>query len=330
MKIGSASIKTPAQQIILHNLSFTSPFSKEQFVDRQKFSRELYHLVLPSLVINNVNWWSLINEEGLVADEIDAQEGSLSIYLDRSLPPHSKVGNFPNQLLMKIPMKMRVNKLKISRLDFSYEEYSPLSIQSGTIYIDNVELGSINISNERRKKAKPVVAQGSGLFMHTVPMQADFSFDMSHPKLGKFSSGIKANGFDGTLINSFAEPLGLMKIENGVLQKTEVKISGDKWKASGDVLVMYKDLKLSLLEKDAGKKELDKKDLTSTVANLFVLKKDNPRGDNKPRREKAEFKRIAEGGFFMLIWKTMMVGTLRTIGAPEKIAHKTVGKQQKK
>jgi hypothetical protein len=330
LKIDSVMIRAPEQSVSLSNLSFTSPYNKQQFEAKQKFRRELYHLVLPSVTINNIDWWKLLNQEEVVADKIQTKNGQLSIYLDRSLPPHSKMGNFPNQLLMKIPIQMKVQTLNMSGLNFTYEEYNPVSKESGKIYIDNINLSVHHVSNVKQKRMEPMMAKGSGLFMHKIPLNTEFSFDMNHYKSGIFSCNIKADGFDGTLINNFAKPLGLVKIENGVLEKVRTTISGDQWKAHGDVLVLYKDLKLSLLEKDKGKKELDKKDVTTFVANNFVLKENNPAANDHPRREKAEFKRIPDGGFFMLVWKTMMVGVLKTIGAPEKIASKTVDDQQKK
>jgi hypothetical protein len=118
-------------------------------------------------------------------------------------------------------------------------------------------------------------------------------------------------------------PLGMTKIKSGVIQKVEAKIKGDQWQANGNILILYKDLNLSLLEKDKGKAALDKKDVTSFIANAFVLKKNNPKKGEEPRKETAEFKRIPEGGFFMLVWKTILAGALKTIGAPVKLASKT-------
>ncbi len=46
------------------------------------------------------------------------------------------------------------------------------------------------------------------------------------------------------------------------------------------------------------KRKLDKKGFTTLVASLFILKKDNPKDGKEVRNEKAEFKRIPEGGFF--------------------------------
>ena len=327
LKVYNVMVKAPQQQITLTGFSFSSPFDKTEFVKKQKLSNELYNVSLPSVTISGVDWWTLLNEEEVVADVVSVPAGKLSIYLDRRLPPKNKMGNFPNQLIMKMPMRMNIGKLDISNLDFSYSEYNPVSQQSGTLYIDNVKLNTSNVSNMH---TKPMAVKGTGLFMHTVPMQADFVFDMANHRSGKFSAFIKMQGFERSRVNSFVMPMGMMKIEEGTVQSGEANISGDQWKANGNVVILYKDLKLHLLEKDKGEKALDKKGFTTLVANLFVLKKSNPKGDDASRREQASFKRIPEGGFFMLVWKTMLVGILKTIGAPEKLAYKTATTATKK
>ena len=66
--------------------------------------------------------------------------------------------------------------------------------------------------------------------------------------------------------------------------------------------------------------------MTSFLANAFVLKKDNPKEGESLRNVQAEFKRNPDGGFFMLVWKTIMAGALKTTGAPARMANKTVRK----
>lgn len=114
----------------------------------------------------------------------------------------------------------------------------------------------------------------------------------------------------------------MMKLEKGELQKLEANISGNELAASGDVQVLYQDLKLSLLEKGKGNAGLNKKHVTSFLANLLVLKGDNPKKGKAPRTVEASFKRDPEAGFMALVWKTILVGVLKTIGAPEKMAYK--------
>jgi hypothetical protein len=329
MKIGAVTIKAPQDNVQLTNVSFTSPFNRAQFSKRQKKSKELYNLSLPSVTLRNVNWWALLNAEEVVADELHTTGGRLSIYLDRSLPPRNRMGNFPSQLLMKLPVQLRIAKARMRDLDFSYAEYNPLSKATGTIYLDNVQLRITNLSNERRLHPQPLTIAGSGLFMHAVPVTAQFRFDMARYKSGAFTAHIKMKGFNGALINPFTEPMGMMKLERGTLQSAEATVRGDERQATGVVFIPYTDLKLAILERDTDGKALDKKDVTSLLANLLVLKRDNPKPGEAPRRETAAFTRIPEGGFFMLIWKTILVGALKTIGAPTNIARKTVSSSLK-
>src|SRR5215203_404376 len=106
--VAKVSIQAPEQKLTLSNLSFSSPLNKEQFSRNQKFSKEYYRLSFPSVTISDVNWWNLVNEEEVMAKQINVNRGKLFVYLDRSLAPKSKMGNFPVQLLMKLPITINI------------------------------------------------------------------------------------------------------------------------------------------------------------------------------------------------------------------------------
>ncbi len=327
LKIAGVSVNAAQKQITLNKFSFGSPLSKQAFVKKQKQAKEMYGLSIPTVTLTGVDWWSLLNEEDVLATEVEMRGGKFSVYFNRSLPSKKKLGNFPNQLLLKLPFKLDIARIKIRNLDLSYEEYNPLSQQSGTIYFDNA---SMDITNAGNQNKAPVVVNGTALLMHQVPVRARFEFDMRRAKSGRFSASVhSATPYAGSLLNSFTAPLGMMRVEKGELKKLDATIRGDETGASGTVQVLYNDLKLALLEKDQGKTTLDKKDVTSLLANLVVLKKDNPKGGKTPRVEQGSFQRDPTGGFMMLVWKTILVGVLKSIGAPTKLAYKkqTAAKQ---
>lgn len=327
LKIAGVAVNAAQKQITLHNLSFGSPLSKQAFVKKHRQAEEMYGLSLPSVIITGVDWWSLLNEDEVQANNVKTSGGTFRVYFNRSLPPKKKFGNFPNQLLLKLPFKLDIARMQIRNLDLTYEEYNPLSQQSGTVYLDNASMEITNASNQNKT---PVVVSGTTLFMHRVPIQARFEFDMRQAKAGRFSASILSNTpYEGSLLNSFAAPLGMMKVESGELQKLSATISGDETGARGTVQVLYKDLKLALLEKDKGRTTLDKKDVTSLLANLVVLKKDNPKDGRAPRVEQGSYQRDPTGGFMMVVWKTVLVGVLKSIGAPTKLAYQkqTAAKQ---
>lgn len=323
-RIGDVSVDASQKTAALKNISFASPLSKEAFVKKQKIAKELFNLDLPAANIKGIDWWAMLNGDEIIANNVQTTGGKLAVYFDRNLPPRNRVGNFPSQLLMKLPVKLNIEKMQMKNLDVSYEEHNPVSGQSGTVYLDNTSLDFANVSNTG---SKPILVNGTALLAHKVPVQASFRFDMKQYKSGKFSASISSNTpFDGTLLNAVSMPLGMLKLQSGTLQKLSADIAGDEQSASGDVTVLYNDLKLSLLEKDKGKTALDKKDVTTFLANLFVLKKDNPKNGKAPQTEQAKFTRDPTGGFVMVVWKTVLVGILKTIGAPEKMAYKKPAK----
>ncbi len=326
LSIATVSVEAPEQKLTLTNLSLSPQLSKEAFVRSQKTAKEYYQVSFPSVTLNGVNWWNLMNEEELVTKEINIPAGKLSIYLNRSLPPASKMGNFPGQLLMKLPMKIKVNRVKAENLELAYEEFNPVSQQSGTLHINNIAMDIANVSNFKGGDQSPVTIKGKGMMMGKIPINADFVFSRKNYQSGSFSASILASeAFQGSLINPFAIPVGMVKIERGALQQLKASIKGDERQASGDVSILYQDLKLVLLEKDKGQAELDRKGVTSFFANAFILKKDNPKKGDAVRTAQVNFERIEEGGFFMLIWKVIMTGALKTVGAPTKIARKKMG-----
>jgi hypothetical protein len=71
--------------------------------------------------------------------------------------------------------------------------------------------------------------------------------------------------------------------------------------------------------KDSG---FRKKSIFSFLANTLVIKNENPSDNNEPRTGEGTFKRDPQGSFFNLIWKTVLLGILKTTGIPEKKAYK--------
>lgn len=165
LAIGKVNVEAPAQTLTLADFSLSSPLNKKEFSSRHKFAKEYYQLSFPSITMSAVNWWSLLNEEEVIAQEINIPGGRVSMYLDRSRPPTSKMGNFPAQLLMKLPIKISIDRLKVSGLDFSYEEFNPISQQSGTIVMNDIFMNIANVSNMNVKRSKPVTVDGKALLM---------------------------------------------------------------------------------------------------------------------------------------------------------------------
>ncbi|HEV7333391.1 MAG TPA: hypothetical protein VGN63_20320 [Flavisolibacter sp.] len=319
--IKDAFINATAKQVVLKNLRYGSTVNKEAFMKKQRHATEMYNLALPSVIINGMDWWPALNGDAIQADNIQTKGGKLNVYFDRRLPPQNKMGNFPNQMLAKSQMGIHIAKLQVRNMDIAYEEFNPVSGQTGTVTLKSTALTVSNLHNNK-KKDEPVTVSGSSLLLGSIPLKASFRFNMENAKKGAFSATLSSDGFDGQVLNSITRPLGMLNIDEGRVEKFSVTMQGHEWGAKGTANLLYNNLKLSMLEKNKEGKGMNDKDLISLLANVFVIRNGNPWWLNgKKQTKEASFNRDPNSGFMNLVWKTAFTGILKTIGAPEKMAN---------
>ena len=321
-KTGAITILAEQHKIILLNVDFCPRGNRKQFESKLQFRKDMYHIVLPKVILYDVDWWAMMNHEKFIAKKGDISGGSFKIFFDKSLPanPVIKADNFPQQLLMKIPLSVSITNLNLKNVNVSYEEYNPKAKQSGVVIFDVLNARVNNVSNIGADIKKHPVADFSanGLFMHHIPMRARFTFNLSKYKTGDFTADITMDTLDKPVITSFAEPLGLFSVKTGELQHGIAHIEGNNSDAKGKVAISYSNLYINPLKKAGNDGVLKKKHLTGLIANVFLIKNENPAKGNQLRQPVYSVKRDHHSNFFNLIWITILTGILKTIGIPVK------------
>lgn len=324
-KFGTITIFTARKDLKATDVRLEPKYSRYEFSKHINKQKQWYQFFASSMELKNINWWKLMNKEEIKAEGGSINTAKLNLYYDLSLPPDAPhMHNFPHQLLMKVPIPITINRIKINGLDVSYQEYHPKVDTSGKLFFDKINGTITNITNvpERIKKNSQIVATASAIFMYQIPMTGTFRFNLANYKNGGFSASFTVSGFNTPVLNSLAEPFGDVMIKKGNVHSTKADIAGDNYHGHGKVLMLYNDLHLTPLKRDESRASgYKKKSVYSLLANKLVLKDDNPSGDKEPRVGEADYKRDPQGSFFNLVWKSALVGILKTIGAPERLAY---------
>jgi len=325
LKADAVSISAPENMMQISGFSLKPAMSRAAFDKASGFRKEQYDITVKNISMNRINWWDLLNEEGLTADTMKISDSRVKVYLNRSLPapPKSKVGSYPHQLLMKLKLPVKIDEIKVAGLDLSYEEYNPKSEKTAAIYFDNTSGTISNITNQagaiRKNQYMRVSAHTS--FMHDAPLQSDFAFDLTHYKEGKFHVDMQMTEIDKDQLEKMANRLGLFSIKSINIKRLQAHVDGTDMVGKGTVLLLYNDLKIMPLKKDGNSKSgMKQRNLQGFIINSFVLKDKNPFGNEKPRNPTAQFARETDKSFFNLIWKTILVGILKTVGANPALA----------
>lgn len=326
-KCNSVTISTVQNNVTALNIQLHPRFNKQEFESHLHERKEMYNLIVPKLTLSGINWWNLANQKNIIARKAVISNGSCNIFLDRALPFRKvKVNNFPQQILMRIPVQMYITKTLIRNCELAYSEYNPGMDKTGTIYIDHMNGEVNNITNMRAqiRKHKLLKITSSGLFMHKIPMTNGFTFDLSKYKTGKFTMDLNIGVIDSSILNPITKPMGEFMIKKGTIQKGVAHVTGDNFKATGKGELLYNNLYLIGLKKDKNKPGgIKKKSIISFFGNVFVIKDHNPSKGEPPRIVDFNFERESKTTFFSLVWGTIYLGILKTIGLPASFAHKS-------
>src|SRR5258705_6146281 len=107
--------------------------------------------------------------------------------------------------------------------------------------------------------------------------------------------------------------MGPATIKTGMINGTEFNLQGHDYGMDGTVKFLYEDLRVTMLEKDKGAKELDKKSLQTFIANV-AIKNSNPKKNQDVRVAQVHFDRDMNRSIFHLSWKTLFKGLRQTAG----------------
>ena len=326
-KIGSIQIDATQRSLAAQQVAYIPRGSKSQFEKRLQYQDNRFNMQFPKIIARNIDWWALTNNESFTTDEVELYNATIEDYVDRRLPETGtgNIRDFPPQLLMEVPVKMNIKTLRLHKMNLSYEEFNPSSNKNGTISFNNIDGTISNISNIPAVMSKYAYTKATlkGLFMNSVLLTSNFSFDLKKSSTGNFSMQMNVDSIDKDVLNSIAEPLGLFTIKTGKVTKAGVKIKGDNYKSEVNLLMLYNDLHLIPLKKNEGNDtSMHKKTVIGFFANTFIIKNNNPAHDNDPRIINTNVNRSPSEAFFGFIWKSILTGILKTIGLPEKFGGK--------
>jgi len=314
------NINAASKSVTMRNISFDPRRSKQEFYSGRTTRKEMFHFKVPMIRFNNVSWWTLLNKETMVADEVEIPEGELRIYLDKSLPkPVVPNGSFPQQLLMKLPFPINIKRLNVSDLDLAYEEYNPIAGRSDVVRFSNLNAtasGFTNISSETRRKGS-IRIDASCRFLDAVPLKLGMVLDLKNTQAGNFNAMLDAGSLDGSLANTISETLGLVRIKKGHMNKAHITVMGNHLSSTTRSEFLYNDLHLTPLKPETGDDgRYKKKRMISLIANALIIKNNNPSPGESPRLPIVHMKRASTSGFFNYLWFSILTGILETIGIP--------------
>lgn len=315
LHIGDLQFASRDNSLYIGQIKLSPQLPEEQFAQSFPIQKDRYDFLLEGIRLMHIDREHIWRKR-IEADSLVIQHSSFKIYRDLSRPGDttSKVGKYPQQQLMRLPIPIHIKKIIFAQSFIEYKEKNGKSDSAGKLQFFDVKASITNVTNMKEAVARnnQCTLLFKAKFLNKTPVDARLVMLLRDPT-GKFFIGGNLGSIDVASLNSLTQPMGLARLEKGNVDKLHFDITGTDSSSNGQVVMLYHDLKISLLKKDKKENKYDKKGLVSLAANL-IMKNSNPEGDKAPRIGDVHFNRILNKSFFNLIWKTIFTGVKETTG----------------
>jgi hypothetical protein len=320
------NINTAAQQLSLRTAAIEPRLGERAFMNQLKFQRDRFDIALADIKIKSIDPGRLSIGE-LVADSLIVNKSSIRISRDLRIPrdKESRVGQYPHQMIMKVPFPLDIRRAFFYNSFVEYKEVNDKTGEAGRVQFNRATAVMQNLTNESAAITKNniLIIDFNAWFLNTAKVTARMSLRIGD-KQGRFAVEGKLGKFNPIVLNQLTEPMGKVRVERGVINGIAFNMTGDNYNADGDLTMLYEDLKVSSLKQEEGKQGYQKKGLESVLANAIVRNK-NPSNGNT-RRSGMKNERNTNRSFFNLVWKSIFTGVKESVGID--ILGKTDGNNQ--
>jgi hypothetical protein len=277
---------------------------------------------IDSVTLNNFDFMVYHKRKSFSASSLIIRRGTFDVFANpNGLKTYNdKIKSFPHVALYQFGGDLKLDSLRIAKLDISYSEHNKKSDQDGIITFNRTTAEFLNITNNKAalQKNHLLTAHVTSHFMDRAMLNTDFVFNLTD-KLATFSYKGHLAPMDLQALNVATMPFAMVKINSGRLKALDFDFKANRSLFTGKVVFLYNGLRVSVLRNDSANQQLRKKLIISLFANLFILKHNNPDKEGEiPRSFNVNFKRPVSYPFFKAIWQTFLLGIKPAVGLDEK------------
>lgn len=272
---------------------------------------------LYNLQFKQVNVQEILNGN-LIANELTVNKARFKVFRDKAYPmkKESKVGHYPQQEFLKIPVDVAIKKVIIQNGYIEYKEKEVLTGSSGVVTFEEVNTSLFNVTNRRNNNGLCTIHFNSRL-QGKIPLNATLQLYLNSNN-GRFTVNGSMKGADATIFNPLSKPMALVEINSGNIQSLDFNLIGDDHKVKGIVQLLYDNLKIKILKKEETAGPYKARKMISLLANIKIVNA-NPDGKKPVRIVTVNHQRDIYRTIFTLIWKSIFEGAQKTVGIEGKL-----------
>lgn len=294
-------------EVDVTNLRWIPKRGKLDFIEPLPYRKARTDILIPHINISSFSLSDYILNNRIISPAITVSDATFDVFVNKTKAfcPDCQKEYFYEELT-KINCKIDVDSIFVKNSKVFLEEKTIEDVKPGQLDWSNVYASIYNLSNINTDKPYTSMDMKAD-FINTTEVKLHLRFPNIDPQKDYHFSGnmgaVNLNEFNRFLI--FANQV---RIKSGDLESLSFEGRGNLKVATGEMKMVYNNLKIEMLDKTQ-----DKKTIMTGLANLFVRNKNNPDNKNELRVGKIYSERSTNKPFISNWWYAIRSGAQSSV-----------------
>lgn len=294
--------------VTIDSFRFNPAIDRDSFNRTLKFQKDYMQIKTKKIRIRNFDIEKIATDSSYEIDYVEVDEPDLSIYKDKRIPfEHGIIKPLPVNMIRNIVPRIHIDSIRLYNGTVAYEEFNDKTNSIGKVYFTKMQVRLRNIDNHQHALTDSLRLGATARFLDTAYVGLRFHESYTDSLAG-FLLQIRIGRFSLPAVNPVLRPLANAIIDNGYLDTLELKAIGREYLAHGKMRMLYRNLKVELLNKEDQEKKTLLTKLESWAANLFV------RSNNVKKTGTVFTQRVRERSVFNYWIKILLSGAMTNTG----------------
>lgn len=311
-------INTKEKTIAVFDVKLTPKLTEKEWAQKYTYKKTRTALAIPKLSLKHIDYHKIIEDKSINIENITLKNALLTVLANGNKEPDPEAYKpLLNELLYctKTPINIKEVALLNNRIDI--EVISKTTQKKALIYFNKINANIYDIQNIKNHKINTKL-KALVLDENIINLNIDFRLT---PNLFPYTIKGNVSPFNFEQFNSFLLLTKRVRIHSGECTRLDFSIYGDNNKASGDIILDYKNVEIGLFDNN----EYAIKKLPTFLVNNLLIKQNNIPGTEKYRTGNMYYKRPKNRSMFHSWWFTLKSGfqsvILPNIINPEELDH---------
>jgi len=258
-----------SKKLDIDNFSFTPNLSWAESRELKPWQTDYISGAAKKIEIIGLNYLKLDKQFGLNIFQARIEGAKLSASRDKRMaekPQKEKL--MPSKLMAGIKMPIKISRIDVSNSYVDVNEISVATGREGTIPLGNLNLQILNLTN-RFSSTDSLAVKGNVSLMDQNSIRINYRESYSD-SLSGFKMNMQIAPMALASLSQISIPLASVKINSGNTGNLVTEWNGNKYLAEGQILLPYKNLNISLLDKKNPERKTFLLFLENKLINLIV------------------------------------------------------------